>query len=209
MPRFIEFLVALAGAVIVVPVFMLVFLLILSTLGRPVFFVQTRVGRGTAQFRLVKFRTMSEATGADGQSLSDDLRVTPVTRLVRRLRLDEIPQLWMILRGDMALVGPRPLLAQTIAGFGAAGIERCRVRPGLTGWAQVSGNSFLTNEEKLDLDLWYIANRSLALDLRILFETVRVALFGEVRSPERLAEAASFRARTAGGMLEAHPRGPL
>jgi lipopolysaccharide/colanic/teichoic acid biosynthesis glycosyltransferase len=201
--------VVLAGAIILLPVFVFVFLLILSTLGRPVFFVQTRVGRGTVQFRLVKFRTMSEATGADGQSLSDELRVTPVTRLVRRLRLDEIPQLWMILRGDMALVGPRPLLAQTIAGFGAAGIERCRVRPGLTGWAQVSGNSFLTNEEKLDLDLWYIENRSAALDLRILLETVRVALFGEVRSPERLAEAARFREKTAGITLESYPRGPV
>jgi lipopolysaccharide/colanic/teichoic acid biosynthesis glycosyltransferase len=201
--------VVLAGAIILLPVFVFVFLLILSTLGRPVFFVQTRVGRGTVQFRLVKFRTMSEATGADGQSLSDELRVTPVTRLVRRLRLDEIPQLWMILRGDMALVGPRPLLAQTIAGFGAAGIERCRVRPGLTGWAQVSGNSFLTNEEKLDLDLWYIENRSAALDLRILLETVRVALLGEVRSPERLAEAARFREKTAGRPLESYPRGPV
>jgi lipopolysaccharide/colanic/teichoic acid biosynthesis glycosyltransferase len=209
MPRFIECVVVLAGAIILLPVFVFVFLLILSTLGRPVFFVQTRVGRGTVQFRLVKFRTMFEATGADGQSLSDELRVTPVTRLVRRLRLDEIPQLWMILRGDMALVGPRPLLAQTIAGFGAAGIERCRVRPGLTGWAQVSGNSFLTNEEKLDLDLWYIENRSAALDLRILLETVRVALFGEIRSPERLAEAARFREKTAGRPLESYPRGPV
>jgi lipopolysaccharide/colanic/teichoic acid biosynthesis glycosyltransferase len=195
MGRLVEFVVVFAGAVIIFPLFLCVYILIRSALGRPVFFVQTRVGRGGVPFRLIKFRTMSTASGPDGQPLSDDLRVTPLTRLVRRLRLDEIPQVWLILRGDMALVGPRPLLPATIAGFGAAGIERCRVRPGLTGWAQVSGNTALTDTEKLSLDLWYVANRSLALDVRILLETVRVAVLGEVRRPERLAEALRFTSR--------------
>jgi len=156
--------------------------------GRPVFFTQLRAGRGGCPIRIIKLRTM-QPQPADGPALQDAERVTPVTARLRRLRIDELPQLLAVLRGDLALVGPRPLLPETVAGFGAAGRRRGTVRPGLTGWAQVSGNTRLTDDEKLRLDLWYVENRSAALDIRILLETVRVALFGERRRPERLAAA--------------------
>lgn len=163
-------------------------LVIRITLGRPVFFSQFRSGQGGRPFRIVKLRTMRPQPAA-GPDLSDAARVTPATALLRRLRIDELPQLVAVLRGELALVGPRPLLPETVAGFGPAGEKRGTVRPGLTGWAQVSGNTRLDDEEKLRLDLWYVDNRSAALDLRILRETVSVALFGERRRPERIAAA--------------------
>jgi lipopolysaccharide/colanic/teichoic acid biosynthesis glycosyltransferase len=208
MERGLEFAVVLLGTLMILPLFVVVSVIIVAAIGRPVFFTQTRAGLGGVPFRLVKFRTMTESKGPDGRLLDDALRVNAVTKLVRRTRVDEIPQLWSIIRGDMALVGPRPLLPATIAEFGPAGVERCRVRPGLTGWAQVSGNTRLTDSEKLDLDLWYVANRTLALDLRILAETVRVAIVGERRNAERLATASRFRERQIGATESTTPRGP-
>ncbi|MCZ0960626.1 sugar transferase [Paracoccus benzoatiresistens] len=164
-------------------------ILICLRIGRPVFFRQVRQGRSARPFTIVKFRTMTEERGPDGRLLPDHLRQIPMSRLIRRLRLDELPQLVLILRGDMALVGPRPLLPETIAGFGEAGRRRCMVAPGLTGWAQVSGNTRLDDAQKLALDLWYVDHRSTMLDLRILVETVAVALRGEHPHPERLSVA--------------------
>lgn len=158
-------------------------------IGSPVFFRQSRAGRGTRSFTIVKYRTMTNACGSDGQLLPDHQRQIPLSKIIRRLRLDELPQLLLILRGDMALVGPRPLLPETVAGFGEAGRRRCQVAPGLTGWAQVSGNTRLGDSEKLALDLWYVDHRSTLLDLRILVETVAVALWGEHPQPERLSVA--------------------
>jgi lipopolysaccharide/colanic/teichoic acid biosynthesis glycosyltransferase len=149
------------------------------SVGRPLFFRQIRSGRGTRPFVICKFRTMHERRDADGALLPDALRETSATRLMRAIRIDELPQLLSIARGDMAFIGPRPLLPATVAEFGELGRIRCTVRPGLSGWAQVNGNTRLTNGEKLALDLWYVRNRSLWLDLQILILTVLVALFGE------------------------------
>jgi lipopolysaccharide/colanic/teichoic acid biosynthesis glycosyltransferase len=149
------------------------------SIGRPLFFRQIRSGRGTRPFVICKFRTMHERRDADGALLPDALRETSATRLMRAIRIDELPQLLSIARGDMAFIGPRPLLPVTVAEFGELGRIRCTVRPGLSGWAQVNGNTRLTNGEKLALDLWYVRNRSLWLDLQILVLTVQVALFGE------------------------------
>lgn len=162
---------------------------LLAHLGRPLMFRQTRVGQGGRQILVPKYRTMSDARDAAGRLLPDAQRQTRFSGIIRRLRLDELPQLDRIAAGDMALVGPRPLLPATIQDFGALGGIRNSVRPGLTGWAQVSGNTRLSDAEKLALDLWYVAHRSPALDLRILRDTVGVALGGERRDEGRLRAA--------------------
>ncbi|MFC3168783.1 sugar transferase [Paracoccus fontiphilus] len=189
MSRSVELFLASILFVVTLPFEAITWLLIRWRIGNPVFFRQARAGRGARPFTIVKFRTMTDARGPDGVLLPDDERQIPLSRLIRRLRLDELPQLLLILRGDMALVGPRPLLPATIAGFGEAGLKRCRVAPGLTGWAQVSGNTRLGDSEKLALDLWYVDHRSTLLDLRILAETLLVALRGEHPRPERLSAA--------------------
>jgi lipopolysaccharide/colanic/teichoic acid biosynthesis glycosyltransferase len=158
-------------------------------LGRPLMFRQTRAGLGMRTFIIEKFRTMRDGRDASGALLPDHLRETPATRLLRRLRLDELPQLLAVLRGDMAFVGPRPLLPETIHAFGEVGRLRCTVRPGATGWAQVSGNSRLTDAQKLALDIWYIDHRSFALDIRILLLTVVTLIRGERVEPDHIAEA--------------------
>jgi len=164
-------------------------LVVWSTLGRPLLFRQPRAGLGMRIFTIQKFRTMHDSRNASGALLPDDLRETPTTRLLRRLRLDELPQLLAILRGDMAFVGPRPLLPETVRAFGELGRLRCTVRPGATGWAQVSGNSRLTDAQKLALDIWYIDHRSLALDILILFLTVVTLVRGERIEPDHVAQA--------------------
>lgn len=192
MNRLLELCVVLIAAPVWLALLPVVWLATRALLGAPVFFGQIRAGRGGRPFRIVKFRSMTDARDAEGRLLPDALRLTRAGRAMRALRLDELPQLIAILRGDMALVGPRPLLPQTVEAFGARGRLRGSVRPGLTGWAQVSGNTALTDAEKLDLDLWYVAHRSLALDLRILAETVAVAALGERRRADRIAAAARW-----------------
>ncbi|TWH89443.1 MULTISPECIES: sugar transferase [Sphingobium] len=157
----------------------LIGLLVLLFLGRPVLFRQARAGLGGRPFDLVKFRTMHDACDASGQALPDHARTPAMGRLLRRSRLDELPELWNILRGDMALVGPRPLLPDTIAALGTAGLLRSSVRPGITGLAQVSGNTLLAIEEKLALDLHYVREWSVALDLWIMVQTPLMMIRGE------------------------------
>ena len=141
--------------------------------GRPVFFVQVRAGRDRKPFAIVKFRSMPDTVGPDGILLSDEARLSAFGRGLRRTRLDELPEFWNVLIGDMAIVGPRPLLPETIRDMGASGELRCSVRPGLTGWAQISGGIQLSNDDKLALDLWYIENRSF-FGLHPCFETIEL-----------------------------------
>jgi lipopolysaccharide/colanic/teichoic acid biosynthesis glycosyltransferase len=189
MPRILEFLlILLVMLVFAIPIF-LTGIAILLVLGNPVFFRQQRVGKSKVPFNILKFRTMTNQTDKDGNLLPDEMRQTFFTRLVRRTRIDELPQLIAILKGDMALIGPRPLLPETIEEFGILGEERCRVRPGLTGLSQVSGNVHLNNSEKFKLDLWYVHHRSLLLDLKILSETVLVIIFGEKIRKDRISKA--------------------
>ncbi|MEQ3748554.1 MAG: sugar transferase [Celeribacter sp.] len=206
MNRFLEIFIAVALLILTAPVQFLTGCAVFVKLGRPVFFIQQRSGLRGAPIFVLKFRTMTDARDGAGDLLPDAQRLTRVTALIRRLRLDELPQLWLILGGRMALVGPRPLLPETLARFGAGGVLRGQVRPGVTGWAQVSGNTHLNGGEKLALDLWYVCHRDIWLDLRILAETAKVALRGETRNAVRLAAARAWLKREAQAATPAGPR---
>ena len=166
--------VAVAGTALLLlsPVIALTALAIRLRLGSPVVFRQTRPGMGGRPFQVVKFRTMTEARGPDGALLPDAERLPPFGALLRRTSLDELPQLWNVLRGDMSLVGPRPLLMQYLARYTPEQARRHQVRPGITGWAQVNGRNAVSWERKFELDVWYVDHRSLGLDLKILAMTV-------------------------------------
>jgi lipopolysaccharide/colanic/teichoic acid biosynthesis glycosyltransferase len=145
-------------------------------LGRPVLFRQVRPGLGGAPFTMFKLRTMRDATDAHGRPLPDGERLTPLGRFLRASSLDELPELWNVLRGDMSLVGPRPLLMQYLPLYSREQARRHDVKPGITGWAQIHGRNALSWDEKFALDVWYVDHQSLWLDLRILAGTVRAVL---------------------------------
>lgn len=163
---------ALLGLICLSPVIALVALWIAISMGRPVFFRQARPGLGGRPFTMVKFRTMANARDASGRLLSDGERLTRTGRLLRATSLDELPELWNVLRGDMSLVGPRPLLTAYLDRYSPEQARRHDVRPGVTGWAQINGRNAISWDEKFALDLWYVDHRSTRLDLRILFATV-------------------------------------
>lgn len=187
--RLIDMVIASAALPLALPVMVVIAGVIRLTDGAPILFRQVRVTKGRRRFELIKFRTMNEARDEQGRLLPDGMRMTRLGRFLRRSRLDELPQLWNILTGAMSLIGPRPLLPPTIEEAGEAGWRRCEVAPGLTGWAQVNGNTLLGEQDKFALDLWYIANRSLRLDLIILIRTIGVALRGERFNPSSIRRA--------------------
>jgi lipopolysaccharide/colanic/teichoic acid biosynthesis glycosyltransferase len=158
--------------ILALPLFFL-FLIIRFTLGAPVLFFQVRPGIHGRPFRMVKFRTMTDARGIDGKLRPDAERLTKLGRFLRSSSLDELPELLNVVRGDMSLVGPRPLLMKYLSLYSKEQARRHDVRPGITGWAQVNGRNSLDWDEKFKLDVWYVENHSLWLDLRILFMTVK------------------------------------
>ncbi len=165
-----------AGALVLlslsIPVLLLAMLAVALTMGMPVLYRQTRSGRGGHPFELLKLRTMHAAVNASDSPSSDEKRLTGTGRVLRATSIDELPQLWNVLRGDMSLVGPRPLLPQYLERYSPEQARRHEVLPGITGLAQVSGRNTLTWEEKFALDVWYVDHRSLALDLRIMGRTL-------------------------------------
>ena len=169
--RAFDVAVSLAGLVAASPLVAFAALLVLLTMGRPALFRQARPGLHGRLFTLYKFRTMSDIVDAAGEPLPDAERLTPVGRFLRRTSLDELPQLWNVLRGDMSLVGPRPLLVEYLPLYSPEQARRHDARPGITGWAQVNGRNAQTWEERLRLDVWYVDHRSFLLDLRILWLT--------------------------------------
>lgn len=166
----------MASAVVVVPVVALIALLVRVKIGAPVFFVQQRPGLQGLPFDLIKFRTMTNTVDADGALLPDAERLTPFGRFLRSTSLDELPELWNVLTGEMSLVGPRPLLMEYLPLYSSEQARRHEVRPGVTGWAQVNGRNALTWEDKFRYDVWYVDNQSLWLDLRIIVMTVLAVL---------------------------------
>ena len=169
--RVFDILASAFGLILFAPLMLATAAAVRIFLGSPILFRQVRPGLAGQPFELVKFRTMLDARGETGTPLPDDQRLTGFGRFLRASSLDELPQLWNVLRGDMSLVGPRPLLVQYLQLYSAHQARRHEVRPGLTGWTQVKGRNALTWEEKLDLDVWYVDNRTFFLDLKIVFMT--------------------------------------
>lgn len=170
--RALDCLLALAGLAILWPLLLLVALLIYLRMGPPVLFTQQRPGLHGRPFTLYKFRTMRDARAADGGLLPDADRLTPFGRFLRSTSLDELPELLNVLKGDMSLVGPRPLLIEYLERYTPHQARRHEVRPGITGWAQVNGRNALSWEDRFDLDVWYVEHCSLWLDLKILALTI-------------------------------------
>lgn len=170
--RLFDLVAVVLTAPIWLPVLAVLAALVRVKLGSPVFFRQKRPGQGERIFELVKFRTMTDARDASGEFLPDADRLTPFGRWLRSTSLDELPELWNVLKGEMSLVGPRPLLVQYLERYSPEQRRRHAVPPGLTGWAQVNGRNALSWEEKFAHDVWYVDHRSLLLDLRILLLTV-------------------------------------
>ncbi len=192
MKRALDVTAALLGLVLLSPVILILALLVNMKLGRPILFRQVRPGLHGKPFEMLKFRTMRDARGADGEPLPDAERLTEFGKLLRSTSLDELPELWNVLKGEMSLVGPRPLLMEYLPLYSAEQMRRHEVRPGITGWAQVNGRNALSWEEKFRLDVWYVDHRSLALDLRILARTLMTALRREGITAENAATAERF-----------------
>lgn len=192
MKRFIDILVSSCGLLVLLPVFLMVSIAIRQRLGSPVFFRQTRPGKNGRPFQMVKFRTMLDAYDKSGASLPDEDRMSPFGSFLRSTSLDELPELWNVLKGDMSLVGPRPLLMDYLPLYSKEQARRHEVRPGVTGWAQVNGRNAISWEEKFKLDVWYVDNQSLWLDLKILFFTVRKVLIRDGISSEGEATMSRF-----------------
>ena len=181
--RVLDVLLALMAMLMLAPLMLLIVMVLLIQQGPPLLFCQMRKGLGGKLFRLCKFRTMREAYAPDGALLPDEVRVTVLGRLLRRTSLDELPELLNVLRGEMSWVGPRPLLPQYLTRYTARQARRHEVLPGITGWAQVNGRNAISWEQKFELDVWYVENWSLWLDVRILLMT-----FGKVISGEGIAQ---------------------
>ncbi|MER0459734.1 sugar transferase [Aeromonas caviae] len=184
MKRLFDFLVSLVALVLLVPLIALVAWKIRKNLGSPVLFRQIRPGLNGSSFEMVKFRTMKDALDAKGNPLPDSERMTPLGNKLRNSSLDELPELWNVLKGEMSLVGPRPLLMQYLPLYSPEQARRHEVRPGVTGWAQINGRNTLSWEDKFKLDVWYVDNRSFWLDIKILLLTVKKVFVKEGISAE-------------------------
>lgn len=172
MKRAMDLVGALAALVLLSPIVVVLCILVRSKLGSPVFFRQVRPGIEGRPFKMVKFRTMTDERSPDGALLPDHQRLTALGAWLRSTSLDELPELFNVLKGDMSLVGPRPLLMDYLSLYNDRQARRHEVRPGITGWAQINGRNALSWEEKFELDVWYVDNHSLWLDIKILFRTV-------------------------------------
>jgi lipopolysaccharide/colanic/teichoic acid biosynthesis glycosyltransferase len=172
MKRLIDIVGAILALLILSPLIVAAAIAVRWRMGAPVVFAQQRPGRDGKPFRMFKFRTMIDARDAQGRMLSDGERLTPLGRFLRSSSIDELPGLWNVLKGDMSLVGPRPLLMSYLPLYSPEQARRHEVRPGVTGWAQVMGRNSLSWEQKFALDLWYVDNQSLLLDMRILLLTL-------------------------------------
>lgn len=169
--RTFDVIASLGGLILLSPIIIIAAIIIKINLGSPVFFKQKRIGKDNKEFDMIKFRTMKDAVDKEGNQLPDELRLTKVGQVLRSLSIDELPELINILKGDMSLIGPRPLLVQYLPLYNERQIKRHKVLPGLTGWAQVNGRNNLTWNEKFELDVYYVENWSLKLDLKIFFLT--------------------------------------
>lgn len=190
MKRLFDFFAALFGLLLLLPILLVLAGTVWVKLGKPVLFSQVRPGMQQLPFVMLKFRTMKDAEDAAGNPLPDVFRLTPFGQILRSTSLDELPELWNVLRGDMSLVGPRPLLMDYLPRYSPEQMRRHEVRPGITGWAQVNGRNAISWDDKFKLDLWYVDNQSFWLDMKILFLTFKkvftregISAQGEVTMP--------------------------
>lgn len=169
--RLLDIIISLTALVILLPFLIIIVILIYFKLGSPIFFTQERAGKDGKIFKMIKFRSMLNSWDTDGNLLSDKERLTPLGKVLRSTSLDELPELINILKGDMSIVGPRPLLIEYLPLYNEIQAKRHDVLPGLTGWAQINGRNSLSWSEKFELDIWYVNNRNLILDIKIIFMT--------------------------------------
>ena len=193
MKRILDILLSLFGIIILLPVFLILSVSIYLMDGRPIFFKQIRPGLKEKPFLLYKYKTMSNQKLKDGLELSDDKRITKLGSWLRKTSLDEIPSLLNVIKGDMSLVGPRPLLLEYLKIYNDQQKKRHNVKPGITGWAQINGRNNIDWKKKLDLDIWYVNNKSFWLDLKIIFKTFLKVAKQEDISPEGHAIMEKFK----------------
>ena len=192
MKRTLDILGAGIGLVLFGPLLAYIVWRISRDVGSPTIFRQIRPGKHGVAFQMVKFRTMRDASGPDGTPLSDSERMSPLGTKLRATSLDELPELWNVLKGEMSLVGPRPLLMEYLSLYSDEQSRRHEVRPGVTGWAQVNGRNAISWEEKFALDVWYVDNRTIWLDFKIIWITVKKVLIREGISAEGEATMTKF-----------------
>lgn len=195
MKRVFDVLCSALALLVLAPVLLTLYVAVRRSLGAPALFRQTRPGLHGQAFEMVKFRTMLDAVDAEGNPLPDEVRLTRFGRFLRATSLDELPELWNVLKGDMSLVGPRPLLMEYLSLYSTEQARRHEVRPGITGWAQINGRNALSWKQKFELDSWYVDNRSFWLDIRILLLTVRKVFVREGISAEGQATMSKFTGR--------------
>ncbi|WP_235788457.1 sugar transferase [Salipaludibacillus sp. CUR1] len=193
MKRGFDFLVSLSLIIVLLPLIVMIACLVRMKLGSPVLFKQKRPGLNNKPFTFYKFRSMTDEKDNDGILLADDKRLTPFGLFLRKFSLDELPQLLNVLKGELSLVGPRPLLMEYLPLYTEKHLQRHRVRPGITGWAQINGRNNLSWEEKFDLDVWYVNNRSFWLDIKILLLTGYKVFKSEGINQPGTATAEKFR----------------
>jgi len=192
MKRLFDVVAAVVALLVLALPLAVLIVLVRRRLGSPVFFTQVRPGLHGKPFKMIKFRTMTDQRGPDGELLPDGERLTAFGRFLRSTSLDELPELWNVVKGEMSLVGPRPLLMDYMPLYSPEQARRHEVRPGVTGWAQVNGRNALSWSEKFRLDVWYVDNRSLSLDFKILWLTVKKVLVREGISAAGEATMARF-----------------
>ncbi|WOG25810.1 sugar transferase [Endozoicomonas sp. 8E] len=202
--RILDIFGACVALVLFFPIMIFVAWKVAKQMGRPVFFRQIRPGQDGKPFKMVKFRTMRDANGPDGKPLPDAERITPFGSFMRRASLDELPEFWNVLKGDMSLVGPRPLLMQYLPLYSKEQYRRHEIKPGITGWAQINGRNAISWDEKFKLDVWYVDNQSLWLDIKILFLTVKKVVLREGISADDHATMPFFEGSSSGVVRDPH-----
>ena len=191
--RFLDIVIASIALILLSPLYAFVAYKVKKNLGSPVLFRQVRPGLNGKPFEMIKFRTMKDAADAQGNPLPDSKRLTPFGKMLRSSSLDEMPELWNVIKGDMSVVGPRPLLMEYLPLYNKEQAKRHNVRPGMTGHAQVNGRNAIGWEEKFKLDTWYVENQSTALDFKIMLKTVQKVIAKEDISAEGEATVTKFK----------------
>ena len=190
--RLVDLILGITAVILLSPILLITAILVSQKLGSPIFFTQVRPGKDGKPFKMVKFRTMRDAIDAQGNPLPDAERLTPFGRRLRSTSIDELPELWNVIKGEMSLVGPRPLLMEYLPLYSAEQATRHDLKPGMTGWAQINGRNAISWEDKFKLDTWYVQHQSLWLDIKIMALTVKKVLVRDGISADGEATMTKF-----------------